>query len=519
MIIDLNKVDQNPFIEKMYDVCICGAGVAGITLALKLSPKLDVVLLEGGGLEYTDDSQDIYKGKSVGEEYYDLTTARLRYFGGTSNYWGGWCHPLDSYDFTPKPYVEHSGWPIERRDLDPYLEEAESILDITQDSVEGQSPSQEDLGDAIATSEDFQRIGFKWSAPTRFGQKYRDAINRKPGLACYVNANVVDMKLFENLSKLKQVEVRSFSGKSFKVRARTFVLAAGGIENPRILLNCNRQMTGGLGNDNGLVGRFFTEHLNKTVGRFILEDRAKQNLLKNWIDVDPAYKNARYFSPSPGFMEREQILNFGIFVEPDGRPDGRPSDRRGFKEVLRGAICGSEWIRGAVETVRGKPMWCRPSLGHGRVRIVSEQALNASSRVSLGSDVDRFGMRRVVLDWKLSEIDKRTMQRAVFRLGKVFAKLGLGRVKIHEWLLSEEIEVPGGPLIAGRHHMCTTRMSKTRHDGVVDSNQRLFGVDNLYVGGSSVFSTAGHDSPTITIVQMTLRLADHLEEILEAQAG
>jgi len=496
----------------MFDVCICGAGVAGITLAVKLPPRLDVVLLEGGGLEYTDDSQDIYKGKSIGEEYYDLATARLRYFGGTSNHWGGWCHPLDSYDFKPKPYIEHSGWPIERRDLDPYLEEAESILDITEASGEGQSPSHEDLGVAIAASEDFQRIGFKWSAPTRFGEKYLDAINRKSGLACYVNANVVDMKLFENLARLEHVEVRNFSGKSFKVRARIFVLAAGGIENPRILLNCNRQMTGGLGNDNGLVGRFFADHPNKTVGAFILEDRAKQNLVKNW--TEDSHKNGRYFSPSTGFMEREQILNFGIFVEPS-----RPRNAGDFREVLRGAICRSEWSRAVVETVQGHPINCLPFVD-GRVRVASEQSLNASSRVSLGSDVDRFGLRRVVLDWRLSEIDKRTIQRAAVRLGEVFAKFGLGRVYIAEWLLAEEIEVPGAPnFIAGRHHMCTTRMSKTRHDGVVDSHQRLFGVDNLYVGGSSVFSTTGHNSPTITIVQMTLRLADHLEEVLIEQAG
>ena len=502
MIIDLNSADHDPFTGKVYDVCICGAGVAGITLALKLSPKLDVVLVEGGGLEYTNDSQDIYRGKNTGEEYYDLAEARLRYFGGSSNHWAGWCHPLDRYDFMPKPYVRYSGWPIARRDLDPYLEESESILDITHDSGEGQYPAHEDLGDAIATSKDFQRTGFKWSAPTRFGEKYRAAIDRKRGLVCCVNANVVDMRLFENHSKLEHVEVRNFRGKRFKVKARTFVLAAGGIENPRILLNCNRQMKAGLGNDKGLVGRFFTEHPNKTVGRFILEDRWKQNLARNWTTTGHIYKNDRFFSPSAEFMEREQVLNFGIFVE----PFRRPVDRRAFRDALKGLV--REDLRN-----RGGAMWTPPSQpsGEGRIRVESEQALNASSRISLGPEVDRYGMRRSVLDWRLSAIDTRTMQVAAIRLGELFAKLGIGRINIDEWLLAEEIEVPGAPnFIAGRHHMCTTRMSNSRHDGVVDANQRLFGVDNLYVGGSSVFSTAGQDSPTITIVQMTLRLAAHL---------
>lgn len=507
MIIDLNKVDRDPFKETQFDVCICGAGVAGITLALKLAQSLHVILLEGGGFAYSDESQDLYKGKTIGQEYYDLATSRLRYFGGTSNHWGGWCHPLDSYDFKPKPYVEYSGWPIERRDLEPYLKEAETILDISEDSGEGQDPSQEDLGDIIATSGDFKRIGFKWSTPTRFGQKYRYDIEHKPNLVCFLNANVVDMKLFENLSKLEQVEVRDSFGNNFKVRAQSFVLTAGGIENARLLLNSNSQIKAGLGNERGLVGRFFTENPNKKVGRFILEDEARNTLAKNWVDV--YHKNARYFSPSPRLMERDRILNFGIFVE----PDHRPRTGRSFKETLRSLICGTEWSQSVVETIRGEAMWCPPP-GDGGIRIVSEQAPNPSSRISLDSEVDRFGMRRVVLDWRLSEIDKRTMQRAVIRLGEVFARLGLGRVKIADWLLTEEIVIPGAPdLIAGHHHMCTTRMGKSRDDGVVDSTQRVFGIDNLYLSGSSVFSTGGHDSPTITIVQMALRLADHLNDI------
>lgn len=137
MIIDLNKVDSDPFKEKRFDVCICGAGVAGITLARKLSQRLNVVLLEAGGYEYSEASQDVYKGKSIGQDYFDLASTRLRYFGGTSNHWGGWCRPLDSCDFKPRPYVKFSGWPIERSDLDPFLEEAKSILDIPTTGGQG----------------------------------------------------------------------------------------------------------------------------------------------------------------------------------------------------------------------------------------------------------------------------------------------------------------------------------------------------------------------------------------------
>jgi choline dehydrogenase-like flavoprotein len=132
MIIDLNRVDRDPFKENQYDVCICGAGVAGITLALKLSEKLSVVLLEGGGFKRSDKSQAIYKGKTIGVCYFDLQLTRLRYLGGTSNHWAGWCHPMEHHDFFAKPYVQFSGWPIERHHLEPYLRETELILDLAE---------------------------------------------------------------------------------------------------------------------------------------------------------------------------------------------------------------------------------------------------------------------------------------------------------------------------------------------------------------------------------------------------
>jgi len=102
MISDLNEANSDPFKTKVFDVCICGAGFAGITLALKLSQKLNVVLLEAGGLQYSERSQSVYQGSIVGREYFPLWASRLRYFGGTSNHWTGWCTPLDPIDFEPK---------------------------------------------------------------------------------------------------------------------------------------------------------------------------------------------------------------------------------------------------------------------------------------------------------------------------------------------------------------------------------------------------------------------------------
>jgi hypothetical protein len=278
-------------------------------------------------------------------------------------------------------------------------------------------------------------------------------------------------------------------------------LAVGGIENPRILLNSNHQLPAGLGNQNGLVGRFFTEHPHVKVGDFILEDHLREYFEENWY-VDSFHERLRslicgsqwavegvskirgdrmscvgqlralqqFFSPSLEFMERERILNFGLRLNllnmagPERAPDGT-------------------------------------------LFIASEQAPNPLSRITLASDLDKFGMRRVKLDWQLSRIDLHTMQRAVFQFGQTFADLGLGRVRVKDWLRSDPPQFAGS---GGHHHMCTTRMAESSDRGVVDQHQRVFGTDNLYIAGSSVFSTAGHANPTFTIVQMTLRLADHI---------
>ena len=506
MIIDLNDVDGDPFADRVFDVCICGAGVAGITLAQKLSSKLDVLLLEGGGLEYSVESQNIYRGEIVGRPSYPLETARLRYFGGTSNHWAGWCHPLDESDFLKKLYLKYSGWPIRRGDLDPYLTEAGAVLDLTEDRADQASAYEEgQLGFDILQANDFRRVGFKWSPPTRFGEKFRDDIEHSSNVTCFLNANVVDVSLHANLTRVSDFEVRDMTGKSYRATAKTFIVAAGGIENPRVLLNANRQIPAGIGNENDLVGRFFADHHVLKVGRFILEDDARERVAsRHWNNE--SRKNDWYFAPTPEFMEREQILNFGLVVV----PDREPSSGLSFKKHLSSLVCKSEWSQSKMDQWRDTPMWCP---GGGFLRMVSEQSPNPLSRVTLGSDTDRFGVRRSVLDWRHSDIDLRTIQRAVIRLGEVLAKKELGRVQVDNWLLQDQLSVPDTERTGGWHHMCTTRMASNKSEGVVDENLRVFGTDNLFIGGSSVFATTGHDCPTISIVQLALRLADHINSI------
>ena len=120
---------------------IVGSGPAGVTVARKLAQaKIPSVILEAGGAEYSDESQDFYKGTVVGDPYFDLDSCRLRFFGGSSNHWAGWCRVLEAHDFQARPYVPNSGWPIARADIEPFLSEAFDILGIRRSGPTCRSP-------------------------------------------------------------------------------------------------------------------------------------------------------------------------------------------------------------------------------------------------------------------------------------------------------------------------------------------------------------------------------------------
>ena len=178
-----------------------------------------------------------------------------------------------------------------------------------------------------------------------------------------------------------------------------------------------------------------------------------------------------------------------------------------MKQELKIFACFNDWISGAL---------CPGDLAEVNavvLRAAWEQAPNPASRVTLGADRDRFGKRRPVLDWRVGDLDRRTIRETAVEFGRFLVKSDFGRLRLADWVVNPDLPMPGlgeGEETAGNHHMGTTRMAATAERGVVDSNCKIFGLDNLYIGGSSVFPTGGHANPTFTIVQVALRLADHL---------
>ena len=511
---DARTLEDGALIEG--DLCIVGAGAAGLSMAMEwIGASRTVILLEGGGFNYEPQMQALYAGKSLGDPYQvPLEAARLHYFGGTTGHWAGWCAPMDPMDFQKRDWVPHSGWPFQREHLDPFYERAQAYVEL--------GPYAYDVADYEAMDPSRKRLPFdeekiwtkmwQFSPPTRFGTRYRDAIIDAENIHLYTYANVTEVEANESVRAVTGLRAQTIDGKRHRVRARRYVLACGSIQNARILLASNRQAPAGLGNDRDLVGRFFMEHLEMGGAQLILE---KPDPMRMY-----ALRFAGHRTPTGELAVSEQaqrqhrILNGTASLRPGTFPEEM---RSFFQRFSEGGF--RRWMRSdepAKEAPQRPSAWpATPDEGRRDYQLQSraEQMPNPASRVVLSAEKDALGMPLADLHWKLSELDKRSMRTFFEMVAHEFGRTGVGRVQILDWLLEDDVTWPSF-LSGGFHHMGTTRMHDDPGQGVLDGNAKVHGVGNLYVAGASAFPTSGAPNPTLTLIALSLRLSDHLKDAM-----
>lgn len=520
--------------ELSCDVCIVGSGPAGLTLASELAGlSLRVVVLESGGASgMSSIPNSLNTVENVGApRQEDQRRVRNRCFGGTSLTWSGRCIELDSIDFQERPWMPQSGWPLDLQSLKPYLDRATVHLGLrsqrqaSDEDAHGAGVVEEPLlerFDLRPLQWQFSRMGNSSFTEdyVRFGPRFQQLAPRSvKNIEVWTRATVTHITTDASGGRVVSLEVADANGRLIMVRPGRTVLCGGAIENARMMLASNRVHTNGIGNANDLVGRFFMDHPRVVAGRFQPHHVAYLQERYGLLRTASGYRTQRGWSLPPDVQQREGLLNCAAWAtqhlaNDDAwralrgllRPYGKTS-REAASLVLRNLdqIITGTWQK----LVQGRPLARR--WGALELEIMVEQQPDPSSRITLSSRTDAYGVPLSRIDWKIGDLEGRTAIRLAKAIDRFMTETHGKRPLLADWVRNNR------PLEAvfsdPAHPSGTTRMATSDENGVVDANCKVFGIENLYVVGSSVFPTAGHANPTLTVVALAVRLADHLKHV------
>lgn len=515
-----------------------------------LSKGYSVLIVESGGVVETDSSRDLNKGSADPPGSHEpLQENRRRQWGGASAVWGGRCIPFDELDFAERSWVDHSGWPFGRSELDRYYIDAMRLCEAGRMDFDAHTalPSAPEFlpgldGDGLVTY-----ALERWSSPTHFGKRYRKLLASSSSTLIILNATCTHIQLSPSGEDVAHIRVENPIGECREVSARFYVIAAGGLENARLLLASRDVSPNGIGNHSDCLGRFYQTHLFGCHARLVLADGAPRAHVAFDRDEDGVYCRRRVWFEPPT-QEAAQMLNTVFF--PTRPPLGatghrsalfsgvylaktliaaarRPATAMSFLRSERDALLshGAVFFR---ELPRAVPELLRVVLGRfgGSRRLPAvlppdgersyylqfqaEQTPNPAARLVLSTECDAFGMPRLVVAPRVTAEDVDSVLKAHRMLDRRLRKTGLGMLEYDEGELYASVVRSTRQVNSAAHHLGTTRMSTNPTHGVVNPNCKVHGVSNLYAVGGSVFPTSGHANPTLTVVALALRLADHL---------
>ena len=523
MIQDLRDLPAGSEIKA--DVCVVGAGPAGLAIAKEfIGSGLNVLLLESGGIQVEPEAQELNRSEVVGLRYKEHQQGRTRAFGGTGKSWAGQCLRMDPIDFERRPWVSYSGWPIDYATLDPYYERAETFF-----RVRGE----------VYDARNYQQLGIvppAWSSgsiESRFTVYTPDLDTGKAQLASFREAANVTTLLHANAVGVLRdgdelpftVSIKTLDGRTSSAKAKTVVLAAGALENARLLLVSNKQCSQGLGNCRDLVGRFLQDHPNGYTGR-LLSGKGNEELSNFRL----LYKKGglRYFPKfclSSDLQRKLQLLNGVAHLTFEYSEDSGIHAMRELYLALRKGTRPQQVLSRLTTMTRrfGDITNAIQNRLHGRSATIQpdviklqchlEQTPDPDSRVRLSGTKDALGMPGLQIDWRKSELEFETVRALTLTVASEFRREGFGEIAPDAWVQQRSPEWKDH-LYDCAHHIGTTRMSSSPNSGIVDGNCEVFGVSGLYIAGSSVFPTSGYANPTLTIVALAIRLADRLKAAL-----
>lgn len=543
------------------DVCVVGGGAAGITVALELGKKgIPVILLEAGGTRWDRQCQDLYKGEVLNPSTHaSLELYRHRRLGGTTTVWGGRCIPFDNIDFENRNYVPFSGWPIGLKDIEPYYSQAQQYCDCGNYNYNAHQALPGAPANLIPGFQDGEVVTSaieRFSPPTDFGKAFYSQLKGSSNITVLLKANCIEIDVSEDGSHATALHVSSLLKNRFIVKARAFVLAAGGLEITRLLLASNRVHKNGIGNDSGWLGRCYMSHLSGNISeiniagdpdqivygyeqdpqgvycrrRFYISEQAQREFhilnFAAWLDNSPMYDAAHgngvlslaFLAKNIRAVRRRTAPENSKFLSM-GR-GSRDTNLAHLKNVMNGipqiAVVVPKFVcRRYVGRRKIPSLMLKSRTGRYSIHYHVEQSPNPESRLYLSDKRDTLGMPRLVVDYRVCDLDVRSIYRAHVLIDRQLREQGCGSLTFcratEPDVLTEIREQVG----VGGHHIGTTRMSREPKQGVVDPTCKIHGISNLFIASSSVFPTSSQANPTLTILAFGVRIASHLSRNLQ----
>ena len=555
MMLDMADLSDGQVLKA--DLCIIGAGAAGISIALQfIGQGFDVLLVESGGRRHEPEIQDMYAGSVERPDMHASPDRfRCRQFGGSTTLWGGRCVPFDPTDFETRNYIPHSGWPIAYSELLPFYRDANAICEagafayrIDEAFDRPMRPMIEDFSSDNFSTDHLERF----SKPTNFAARYGTALQRASDVRVLLHATATRATFDASGKVVGQVDVTNLAGKTAFIQSQSFVLATGGLEVARLLLANRDRHPDGIGNEHGAVGRYYMCHIAGTMGRIKINSQNSAVWHDYDISADGTYCRRR-FALAANAQHRHRVGNFVArlhhpqIANPDHRTaalsvvflgsrllpwEYRTRVSSGFDSSLRdygrhiANITGDPLsaVRFATRMLTGRFLAERkiPSLVvASKANLFSldfhgEQVPNPDSRVMLDADRDALGVPRLKIDWRYTQQDIETISTSVRLLAEDIERSGVGTFNYDPDTVEAEMIRYGA---YGGHHLGTARMGSDPRTSVVDAQCRVHGVENLFIASAATFPTSSQANPTLTIVALALRLAKHLAHQLRVASS
>lgn len=544
MILDETQLESGSTIHA--DVIIIGAGAAGIPLAMELTSQgRRVLVIESGHLTTKHAPVDLSQGSVLDPRHGPLDQYRSRAFGGTTTVWGGRCAPLDALDFQHRSHLNISGWPLQYEDIARYYTRAHEYLELGEFQYSTPPPNVNVVSLPSFRSDQFWR----YSPPTNLGKNYYHYFENSDHTDLLLRTTCVQLKLSEYENSIDHCVLRTLDGKEFRGHAKYIVLAGGGLEVTRLLMVSKTQAhPNGLGNSSGALGRYYASHLAGSIGPFKWIGPKRLDGLRYEKSLDGVYIR-RALSLRTETQIDSQLINIRFIVSPPPLSDPSHKDSvlsaafLSKRFILRlippeydGAFGHSgataltlahlqnvatgiprlanflpSWISKRVLAKRKLPSMEPQTESTFYLHFDAEQTPLWDSRITLDASCDRLEMPKLIVDWKVSPKDIDSIATSCRLLIKELQEQDIATYGGVVNSLGSAIESHLG---VGSHHIGTARMSIHQEHGVVDENCKVFGISNLYVSSSATFPTTGVANPTLTIVALSLKIGETIDNLL-----